>query len=87
MSNLEKIKIELEILKTELQAINNRLLLFTTATGGSFLTIIKSSYPLIVEGILYIATAFSFIGVLINLNKSGKIIKEISELKKRLNNG
>jgi len=84
---IEKLKLELEILNSEYSIIKDKLLLFAAGSGGSFATIIKSSYSFSIGIILYLVTGISFIGLLVNLHKAGKIAKEIDEIKKRIKNG
>ena len=70
----------LEVLKFKYQIAKDKLLLFATSTGGSFITLINvPSLNLNAKIILYITLGISFLGVLINLHRISKISREIEK--------
>ena len=85
MDKKENIKLKIELLKLEYTIIKDKLLLFGAGFGGSFTTLIAKNLPIIVEYGLYFSLAFTFIGILSNLKKAGKMLDEIEKLKGVLN--
>lgn len=81
----ENIKLKIELLKLEYSIIKDKLLLFSAGLGGSFATLFGAMLPFYIKLGLWIVLGFSFIGILLNLDKAGKILKEIKELKGILN--
>jgi hypothetical protein len=84
MNNLEALKLKLETLKAEYSIIKDRIILWSAGLSGSFFAFFKLDNP-IADNMLAISFLFSLYGFLFNLNKSGKIQKEIEKLK--VNNG
>ena len=85
MNKLEVLMLKLESLKAEYAIIKDKLLLFSGGFAGSVSIIINDNNLLFTLS----ATAFgsaSFIGILLNLYKAGKISKEINTLKEELKN-
>ena len=73
-------KLKLDVLKALLDAHKTKLLLFASAFGGSVAIMIKND-NLSILGIFAILGAIMLIGVLINLVKFNKLVKEIEELR------
>ena len=82
MDKKENIKLKIELLKLEYSIIRDKLLLFSTALGGSFMAAFTKVFPLIVEYGLFGVMIFSTFGLFNNLKKAGKIIGEIGKLKR-----
>ena len=77
----ENIKLRIELLKLEYSIIKDKLLLFSAGLGGSLTVLLSDTVSPLVEYGLYASFAFFFVGSLINLDKAGKILIEIKELK------
>ena len=77
----EDIKLRIELLKLEYSIIKDKLLLFSAGLGGSFTALFSLFLPLYAKIGLWFTLGFSFIGLLLNLDKAGKILIEIKELK------
>ena len=77
----EDLKVRIELLKLEYSIIKDKLLLFSAVLGGSFTALFSLSLHLYIKCGVWIALGFSFIGLLLNLDKAGKILIEIKELK------
>ena len=74
-------KLRLEILKFEYSIIKDKLLLFAAGAGGSFTFVFTKELPKAVDVGLYVLFAISTVGLLLNLQKAGKIQIEIKKLK------
>ena len=71
---------KLEILKAEYSIIRDKIILWSAGLSGSFFAFFKIDNT-IADSMLIISFSFSLYGFLFNLNKAGKIQKEIEELK------
>lgn len=87
MDKKENVKLKIELLKLEYAIIKDKLLLFGAGFGGSFTTLIAKNLPIMVEYGLYLSLAFTFVGILSNLKKAGRMLNEIKELKGMLHAG
>jgi len=86
MNNLEALKLKLEILKAEYSIVRDKLLLFGAGFGSSLTFIANIKVINLFSISAGIIGAFSFIGLLINLHKAGKIQIELEKIKE-VNNG
>jgi len=77
----ENTKLKVDILKSEYQIIRDKLLLFSSSTAGSFAMLLNDKLPFIGSVVLYATFTISFGGVLLNLQKAGKIQKELETIK------
>ena len=76
----EKLKLELEILKSQYSIIRDKLFLFTAFVIGGFLFLAYFTFPFFGKVFLYLVIFFSSIGLILNLKEFNKISKEIEEL-------
>ena len=81
MNNLEALKLKLEILKAEYSIVRDKLLLFGAGFGSSLTFIANIKVINLFSISAGIIGAFSFIGLLINLHKAGKIQIELEKIK------
>ena len=81
MNNLEALKLKLETLKAEYSIVRDKLLLFGAGFGGSVTFIANVKVINLFSISAGIIGAFSFIGLLINLHKAGKIQIELEKIK------
>ena len=81
MNNLEALKLKLETLKAEYSIVRDKLLLFGAGFGGSVTFIANIKVINLFSISAGIIGAFSFIGLLINLHKAGKIQIELEKIK------
>ena len=73
-------KFRLDVLKVLLDGIKTKLLLFASALGGSLAILIKNN-NLVIMGVFSLLSVIMFIGVILNLVKFNKHIKEIEGMK------
>ena len=81
MNNLETLKLKLETLKAEYFITKDKLLLFAAGFGGSVTFIANVKVINLFSISAGLIGAFSFIGILINLHKAGKIQMELEKIK------
>jgi hypothetical protein len=81
MNNLEALKLKLETLKAEYSIVRDKLLLFGAGFGSSLTFIANIKVINLFSISAGIIGAFSFIGLLINLHKAGKIQIELEKIK------
>ena len=80
----ERVKLRIELLKIEYSIIKDKLLLFSAGVGGSFTAIFSLGLPIYAKVGLWIALGISFLGLLLNLDKMGRILGDIKKLKRTL---
>ena len=70
----------IEKLKLEYTILRDKLLLFSGSAGGSFLTLIKGDFSLLINSVLTLTFLSSFVGIIVNLHKISKIQNKLKEL-------
>ena len=78
------IKERIELLKIKLEVIKSKLILYSGGFGGSVALGLREELSAGAKYDFAVAAFILFIGILLNLSRFGRIVKDVETLEKRL---